>query len=435
MSPSIKRLLTLQLTISAFLSLGAVVFGVFTLGHLFHSWGNKETVKVGVLHSLTGIMAISEQSVADATLFAIQEINASGGVLGRQIEPVTADAKSDPVIFKKESRRLLEEEHVSAVFGCWTSECRKTVKPVFEEKNILLFYPVQYEGLETSSHIIYTGSVSNQQTAPAVQWAVKNLGRRFFIVGSDYIYPVAASRLIKDSVEWHMGEIVGEEYIDLHSSEVEGVVQKIKAAEPDVILNTINGETNVAFFAALRRAGITPDKIPTVSFSISEVELQRMDKTAMAGDYAVKSYFQSIRTETNRRFVQKFQDAFGAGRVVSEAMEAAYYGTHLWARAVREAGTLDTQDVIKALSMKPFNAPEGIVSIDPANLHTWKPTRIGRIREDGQFDIVWDSIHPIRPDPYPAERTRAEWEAFLTGIQTQWGGAWSRPSHSKAGAA
>jgi urea transport system substrate-binding protein len=388
---------------------------------------NRQPIKVGILHSLTGTMAISETSVRDATLLAIEEINTAGGVLGRRIEPVVADGRSDWSVFAREAEHLLVADRVSVVFGCWTSASRKTVKPVFERLNGLLFYPVQYEGLEQSPNIIYTGAAPNQQIIPAVKWSFDHLGTRFFLVGSDYIFPRTANAIIKDQAAALGGEIVGEEYLRLGDLAVDDIIQKIERARPTVILNTINGDSNVAFFAALRRAGITPARIPTLSFSIAENELQHMDAKTMAGDYAAWNYFQSVQSQENLRFVAAFRARFGAERVTDDPMEAAYAGVHLWASAVAAAGTTDVDAVREALKRQSMAAPEGIVSIDPETLHTWKTVRVGKIQPDGQFEIVWSSQGPIRPLPYPAFRSKPEWSAFLNTLQNGWDGAWAHP--------
>jgi urea transport system substrate-binding protein len=372
-------------------------------------------------------MAISETSVRDATLLAIEEINAAGGVLGRQIEPVVADGRSNWPVFALEAERLITSEHVAVVFGCWTSASRKIVKPVFERHNSLLFYPVQYEGLEQSPNIVYTGAAPNQQIIPAVKWSFDHLGKRFFLVGSDYVFPRMANAIIKAQVAALGGTIVGEEYLTLGSLSAEKIANKILQAQPEVILNTINGDSNTAFFDALRESGISPERIPTVSFSIAEPELLHMDAGAVAGNYAAWNYFQSVESLENRRFVAAFRARFGADRVTGDPMEAAYVGVHLWARAVAAAGTTEVFAVRKALQSQSFPAPHGIISIDPNTQHTWKTVRVGRIRTDGQFDIVWSSEKPIRPQPYPALRPLAEWTAFLQQLQKGWGGAWARP--------
>jgi urea transport system substrate-binding protein len=388
----------------------------------------KAPIKVGILHSLTGTMAISETSVRDATLLAIEEINAAGGVLGRRLEPVVADGCSNWPVFAREAERLITEERVAVVFGCWTSASRKTVKPIFEKHNHLLFYPLQYEGLEHSPNIVYTGAAPNQQITPAVKWSFDHLGKRFFLVGSDYVFPRTANAIIRAQVMALGGEIVGEEYLSLGSLSPEKIVAKIMQAQPDVVLNTINGDSNVAFFEALRNAGVFPKSIPTLSFSIAENELRQFPhELPMEGDYAAWNYFQSVDSPENHRFVAAFHARFGPDRVTNDPMEAAYFGVYLWAQAVRIAGTTQVAAVRQALSSLSMAAPEGIVSIDAATQHTWKTVRIGRIRSDGQFDIVWNSENPIHPLPYPAFRTEAEWDALLTELHDRWNGAWARP--------
>lgn len=384
-----------------------------------------EPIAVGVLHSLTGSMATSESPVVDATLLAIEELNRAGGVLGRPIRPIVVDGRSDAGTFAREAERLISRERVVTVFGCWTSASRKTVKPVFEKHDHLLVYPVQYEGLEESPNIVYTGAAPNQQIIPAVKWSFDHLGRRVFLVGSDYVFPRTANAIIRDQVTAMRGAIVGEAYLLLGSREVGPVVEKIRRARPDVILNTINGDTNVHFFRALRAAGITPGTTPTMSFSFAEHELKSLQARDMAGDYATLSYFQSVATEKNRRFVERFRTRYGAGRVTADPIEAGYFGVYLWAQAVADAGRTDVGAIRKAFKRQSFDAPGGMVYVEPENQHTWKIVRIGKIRDDGQFDIVWTSEKPVRPVPYPVYRSRDEWGAFLDGLYRGWGGAWA----------
>ena len=387
-----------------------------------------DPIKVGVLHSETGTMAISERSVRDATLLAIEEINANGGLLGRQIEPIVVDGKSDWPTFAEEAERLITEEKVSVVFGCWTSASRKTVKPIFEKHDHLLFYPVQYEGLEQSPNIVYTGATPNQQLLPAVEWCFDELqATNFFLVGSDYVFPRTANAIMRAQIEAVGGEVAGEGYILLGSKDVRAIVDKVVTAKPDVILNTINGDTNVDFFQTLRERGITPSKIPTMSFSIAEDELRSMNSNNMAGDYAAWNYFQSIDSARNKRFVESFKRKYGVNRVTDDPIEAAYFGVHLWAQAVAESETDELSAVRSTLGLQSFAAPEGIVSIENYNQHTWKTVRVGRIREDGQFDIVWTSGRPVRPVPYPVYRSRKEWDEFLEELKNEWGGQWANP--------
>ncbi len=389
---------------------------------------SSDPIKVGVLHSESGTMAISETAVRDATLMAIAEINANGGLLGRKLEPIVADGKSDPQTFAAEAERLITEEKVSVVFGCWTSASRKTVRPIFEQHDHLLFYPVQYEGLEASSNIVYTGAAPNQQILPAVNWCFQKLNaRKFFLVGSDYVFPRTANAIIEAQVNAMQGEVVGEEYILLGSDQVDAVVRKIVDVQPDVILNTINGDSNVAFFAALRRAGITSESIPTMSFSIAESELQSMDTASVAGDYAAWNYFQSVTRKENLAFVSRFKAKFGSRRVTGDPVEAGYFGVYLWSQAVEDAGTDEVSSVRRNLANQSFPAPEGIVSIDADNGHTWKTVLIGQIEDDGQFEIVWTSGRPLRPVPFPIYRTREQWNEFLENLYHQWGDQWANP--------
>ncbi|TVP56211.1 MAG: urea ABC transporter substrate-binding protein [Nodularia sp. (in: Bacteria)] len=387
----------------------------------------NKPIKVGILHSLSGTMAISEKSVVDATLLAIAEINAQGGVLGRKVQPIVVDGESNWQTFAQKAEELIVQEKVVTVFGCWTSASRKTVNPVFNKYNHLLIYPVQYEGLEDSPNIVYTGAAPNQQIIPAVKWSFDNLGKRFFLVGSDYIFPRTANAIIKDQVTALRGEILGEEYILLGSNDVAKAVKKIKATQPDIILNTINGDSNIYFFQALKKAGITADKIPTISFSLAEEELRNFSIQDMVGNYAVWNYFQSIDNPRNHEFIKKFQQRYGKDRVTSDPMEAAYFGVYLWAQAIQDAGTDDVNAIREHIKDQSFLAPEGIVYIDPDNQHTWKTVRVGKIQADGQFEIVWNSDKPIRPRPYPLSRSKAKWETFLKSLYQGWNNNWANP--------
>lgn len=402
---------------------------VITVWTTFSSdiWADRSPIRVGILHSLTGTMAISERSVVDSTRLAIEEINEQGGIRGRKIVPIVRDGRSDWPTFAAEAERLITRERVVTIFGCWTSASRKMVKPVVERYRHLLIYPVQYEGVESSPNIVYTGASPNQQIIPAVKWCLDNVGNRFFLVGSDYVFPRTANAIIRDQVRSLRGQIVGEEYLLLGSRDVDTVVREIGRVRPDVILNTINGDTNVAFFRRLRSAGITAKAIPTMSFSIAEQELQDLPRAEMVGDYAAWNYFQSVDSPANRRYVERFKSVYGQDRVTDDPMEAAYFGVHLWAQAVREAGTDETAEIRTAIRTQSMPAPEGIVYIDPENQHAWKPVRIGRIRANGQFEVVWSSEKPVRPEPYPLFRSRKAWDSLLDSLYRGWGDRWANP--------
>jgi urea transport system substrate-binding protein len=388
-------------------------------------------IRIGILHSLTGTMAISEKSVVDAYLLAIEEINQKGGIAGRKIEPIIVDGKSDWPTFAKEAEDLILEKKVSTIFGCWTSASRRTVKPVFEKHNHLLIYPIEYEGLEQSPNIVYMGAAPNQHTIPAVKWSFDNIGKRFFLVGSDYIYPRATNAIIKSQVTALRGEILGEEYLTLGSKNVQEVVKKIIETKPDVILNTINGDSNVAFFEALLAAGITPEKTPIFSFSLGENEINNLDPTLvknMIGAYGVWSYFASIDSPENKVFTSKFKQKYGSDRVTSDPIQTGYNSIYIWAKAVEEAQSDKVSDILEAIKTQSINSPEGIIYIDPDTQHSWRTVRIGKLKADGQFEIVWNSEKPIRPVPYPIYKSKTDWDNFLTGFYNEWGGQWANPA-------
>lgn len=385
------------------------------------------TIKIGILHSLTGTMAISEKSLVDAVQMAVEEINNSGGIAGRRIETVVADGRSDWPAFAREAERLILEENVSTIFGCWTSASRKTVRQIVEKHNHLLIYPLQYEGLEDSPNIIYTGAAPNQQIIPAVKWCLDHIGKKFFLVGSDYVFPRTANAIIRDQLASLQGEVTGEEYILLGSKNVTGIIERIKNSDADVILNTINGDSNIAFFRGLKEAGISSTHIPVMSFSIAEEELRNMNTGEMAGHYASWNYFQTIEQPENQEFIERFKARYGDSRVTDDPIVSAYFSVYLWAQAVEEGQSDSVQSIRERMKDQSFKSPGGIVYVDATTRHTWKPVRIGRIREDGQFDIIWSSRHAVRPIPFPPYRTRVEWEHFLNQLYSGWGQKWANP--------
>lgn len=362
----------------------------------------EEPIKVGLLHSLSGTMSISEVAVKDGELLAIEEINAKGGVLGRKIVPIIEDGASDWPTFAEKAEKLILKDKVAVVFGCWTSASRKAVLPVFEKYDHLLIYPVQYEGLEASKNIVYTGATANQQIMPGVSWLLKNGHKRFYLLGSDYVFPRTANLIVKAQLKAEGGILVGEEYTPLGHTEYSTIINKIRAAKPDIVFSSLNGDSNVAFFKQLRAAGITANDIPTMSVSIAEDEIRGIGAENLVGHFAVWNYFMSMTTPENREFVKNYKARFGQDRVTDDPIEANYFGVYLWAKAVEKAGTADVGAVRQAIRGLKFQAPEGTVTIDPTNNHTWKVVQVGKVRPDGQFDILWSSGKPVEPNPFPA---------------------------------
>jgi len=280
---------------------------------------------------------------------------------------------------------------------------------VIEKYHHLLFYPVQYEGLELSPDIIYTGATPNQQVTPSIAWALKNLGHSFYLIGSDYVFPRTVNQIIKDLVIAQNGTILAEEYLPLGENKLQAIISDIKEKQPDVILNTINGDSNIAFFKALKQMA----KIPVISYSIAEPELAQIGFGIVEGHYAAWTYFQSINRPKNKAFIDRFHRRFGTLRPINDPMEASYVGFHLWAKAVEHVKSLDPLRIKNVIGKESFNAPEGIVVVDSETQHLWKTTRIGRALKDGQFEIVWESDKPIRPVPYPSYRSKKNWQQLV----------------------
>lgn len=388
---------------------------------------------VGVLHSLKGMMAWTEAPVIDATLLAIEEVNQSGGIRGRQVEAIVADGQSEETTFAREAERLIDTKYACTLFGCWTSASRKTVLPVVEERDHLLLYPVQYEGMEASPNVVYTGAAPNQQIIPAIRWAYGFLrARRLFLVGWDSIYSWAAHEIIRDEVAALGGEIVGEAYLKPDGTNVSETVRQIVASSPDLITNSTVGDLNVLYSRVLRATGVTPKKVPTMYFSVGETELLSLSASDATGDYAAWNYFQSIDRPENHAFIDRFRSRYGRQRVTTDPMEAGYIAVKLWAQAAESVDTDEASAIRHAILQQRSEAPEGTVQVDPENQHTWKTVRVGKIGADNQFEIVWSSEKPIRPEPFPPSRTREAWTAYLAERYERWGGRWTAPSSARA---
>lgn len=361
---------------------------------------DSDTVQVGILHSLSGTMAISEVSLRDAELMAIEEINAAGGVLGKQIEPIVEDGASDWPTFAEKARKLLQQDKVATIFGGWTSASRKAMLPVVEQNNGLLWYPVQYEGMEQSPNIFYTGATTNQQIVPAIDWMLEKQGKNIFLVGSDYVFPRTANKIVNAQLKAKGGTVVAEEYTPLGHTDYNTIISKIKAEKPDAIFNTLNGDSNVAFFKQLKDAGITPEDIPVMSVSVAEEEIRGIGTDVLEGHYAAWNYYQTTDTPENKTFVENYKAKYGEDRVTGDPIEAAYIAVYLWKEAVEKAGSFEVDKVKEASDGIEFKAPGGVVKIDGETQHIYKTVRIGEVQADGQFKEVWNSGEQVKPDPY-----------------------------------
>lgn len=381
-----------------------------------------DTIKVGILHSLSGTMAISETSLKDVALMTIAEINAAGGLLGRKLEPVVVDPASDWPLFAEKARQLISKDKVAAVFGCWTSVSRKSVLPVFEELNGLLFYPVQYEGEELSQNVFYTGAAPNQQAIPAVEYLMSRDGggaKRFYLLGTDYVYPRTTNKILRAFLKSKgvAEKDIEEVYTPFGHNDYQTIVGNIKkfaGGGKTAVISTINGDSNVPFYKELGNAGLKATDVPVVAFSVGEEELRGIDTKPLIGHLAAWNYFMSVKNAENTAFINKWNAyvkkaklAGGDKRVTNDPMEATYVGMHMWAQAVKKAGTTDVDAVRKAMSGQTFKAPSGYtLKMDETNHHLWKPVMIGEVQGNGQFDVVWKTDKTIRAQP---------WSPFIPG--------------------
>ncbi len=372
-----------------------------------------QAVKIGILHSLSGTMAISETSLRDVVLMAVEEINNKGGILGEKIDPIVVDPASNWPLFAEKAKQLITQDKVAVTFGCWTSVSRKSVLPVYEEYNSMLFYPVQYEGEEQSLNVFYTGATPNQQLIPAAEFMSNELGmKKFYLLGTDYVFPRTANKVLKAYLLANgVPEAnIREEYTPFHHQDYQTIVGKIKefsAGGNACVMSTINGDSNVPFYKEFANQGLSAEDCPIMAFSVAEDELRAMDVPPLVGHLAAWNYFQSIRSRDNRSFVRNFKQYCkknklpGAGdRVTDDPIEAAYFGVYVWAQACEKAGTFDVDKVRKAVYGIKFNAPGGAKQMHESNQHTKKPVLIGEIKRDGQFKIVFQTDGLVSPDSY-----------------------------------
>ena len=358
-----------------------------------------DTIKVGILHSLTGTIAIAEASVVDAEKLAIEEINAAGGVMGKKLEVVVEDGASDWPTFAEKARKLLENDKVAAIFGCYTSASRKAVLPVMERYKGLLYYPTYYEGLERSDNIMYTAQEGTQSALASLDWLYKNKGKSFYLIGSDYIWPRTMNKIANLHLKKIGAKVVGESYYPLGSIEFASEINKIKAAKPEVIWSTVVGGSNVAFYKQMNAAGITGKNQSLCAMAVSEEEASGVGPENLVGFMSCMGYFQSLKNPANEKFVKAFKAKYGANRVVGDTMECGYISVYLWKLAVEKAKSIEVPKVVAASSELPLDAPEGKVKFHKDNHHLWKHARIGTFRADGQIDMIYESPL-IEPNPF-----------------------------------
>lgn len=388
-------------------ALTAGAAGVAGFPHIWNrnadlAYGAKGEIKVGVLYSLTGTTAIIESSLNHATLLAIEEINAAGGVNGMKLVPVVEDPESDPATFAQKARKLVLSDKCASVFGSYTSASRKAVLPVFEKYKNLYWYPTLYEGRECSQNVIYTGAVPNQQQKDFIPWLVKNFGKKFYLIGSNYIYPKEENNVCKILLKQLGGEVVGEEYVPLGHSEFGSVIQKFKDTQPNVIFSTVVGDSVVALHRQYKAAGLDPAKMPMASLTTSEEEIAAMGGDFAAGHFTSAPYFMSTDTPENHKFVESFQKRWGKDKVTHFVSEPAYFQVYLFKQAVEKlsAGDIHPEAIRKAAWDQEFHAPEGLVKIDPENAHTYLWPKIGQAQANGQFKIIEQVKEWVEPSPY-----------------------------------
>ncbi len=403
-----RRSVLFQLsTLAASLALGLVT----TVAHA------EDTIKVGILHSLSGTMAISETALKETALMTIDDINKHGGVMGKKLEPVVVDPASDWPLFATKARELISQKKVAVVFGCWTSVSRKSVLPVFKELNSLLFYPVQYEGEELEKNVFYTGAAPNQQAIPAVEYLMSKEGgsaKRWVLLGTDYVYPRTTNKILRAFLKSKgvADEDIMEEYTPFGHSDYQTIIAKIKKFSAEgkktAVVSTINGDSNVPFYKELGNAGLKATDVPVVAFSVGEEELRGVDTKPLVGQLAAWNYFESVKNPTNAAFIKMYKTWAKDHKlpnfetaVTNDPMEATYIGIHMWKQAVEKAKSTDTDKVIAAMAGQSFLAPSGFkIEMDAKNHHLHKPVMIGEVKADGQFNVVWKTKGPIKAQPW-----------------------------------
>lgn len=381
---------------------------------------NKDPIRVGVLFSETGVTSTIGHSQLQGTLLAIGEINEAGGVDGREIVPVCYDARSSPEIYAALAERLIVQDKVNVIFGCYMSSSRKAVLPIVEKWNKLLFYPTLYEGFEFSNNIIYTGAAPNQNSVQLAEFMTANFGARVYLIGSRYIYPYESNRIMSDLVlQRPNSSKLGERYVELDACarDFQLIMDDIKAKQPDFIFSTVVGDSTASLYQAYAEAGFNPKTMPIASLTTSEAEISQMGAEVALGHFTSAPYFQSINRETNLRCLDRLLKRFGSECVPNMCWEAAYFQLHIFANALRNAGEDDIGQILPHILGSEFDAPQGRVRIDPTNHHTSLYPRIGVANSKGQFTIVREATRPVHPDPYMVTHSLGDWTASLNTLE------------------
>lgn len=381
---------------------------------------NKDPIRVGVLFSETGITSTIGRSQRRGTLLAIEEVNEAGGIDGRELVPVMEDAQSSPPVYARLAEKLIVENKVNIILGCYMSSSRKAVLPIIEKWNKLLLYPTLYEGFEFSNNIIYTGAAPNQNSVQLAEFMTANFGARVYLLGSDYIYPYESNRIMGELVlQRQNSEKVAERYVPLEAEERDFalIIEEIRQLKPDFIFSTVVGDSTACFYRAYAQAGFDPKTMPIASLTTSEAEISQMGVAAATGHFTSAPYFQSIDSDVNRRCLARFRARFGDDSVPNLCWEAAYFQTHILANALARAGTEEIAQLMPCILDSEFDAPQGRVRIDPSNHHTCLYPRIGVVDSRGQFKIVREATRPVHPDPYMVTHSLGDWAAELSSLE------------------
>jgi urea transport system substrate-binding protein len=371
----------------------------------------RRPIVIGLLHALSGPMATSEGTLVAAVKLAVEEINEGGGLLGRPVELRVEDTRADPATAARAAERLVAEQGAAALFGCWTSRCREAVRPVVEARRHLLFYPMVHEGMERSAHILYTGPTPNQQLLPATDWAMSGFGRRIYLIGSDGLFPRRANLILRDFIGLRGGQVVGERYVPLGGTDVGAAVQELVQLQPDLVLSTLSGDSHGALFDALVGAGLTD--LPLLSFTASEPEMRAYGGGRLQRHFTAWSYLQSLPGAANEAFVARLRRSQGSQAQASDPAVSAYVAVRLWAAAVAEVQSEQTEVVNANVVHQTVAAPHGFAAVDPQTRHLWRALRIAQARPDGQLVEVWQLPRLVKPAPWPPFRSTEHWTGVM----------------------